>query len=83
MVCSICSHGHKYAQRLMAKGADANYQEMNYGETALMMAATNDNRSMVNVLLPVSDKNIKSFNGLTAYDVAMNENNLEIAKLLI
>lgn len=83
MICSTCSHGYKYAGKLIAHGANADYQEENYGENALMKAAVYGNREMINVLLPASNKKIKSNNGFTAYDLAMNENNLEIAKLLI
>ncbi len=77
------SHGYKYAKKLLDHGAKPDYQETKYGETALMMAAANNNRKVIDILSQVSDKNIKSFNGFTAYDFALRENNIEIAKLLI
>ena len=39
MICSTCSHEYKYAGKLIAYGANADYQEENYGETAIMKAA--------------------------------------------
>jgi hypothetical protein len=52
MICSTCAQGYRYAQKLISKGADANYQDEYYGETALMKAAVYDNRKMVEILLP-------------------------------
>lgn len=83
MLCSTLSHGHKYAKTLLDQGAIADYQDPHYGETALMIAAAYGNREMVNLLLPVSNKRIKSFSGSTAYDMAVTEENMDIAKLLI
>lgn len=83
MICASQSHGHKYARALLDQGANADYQDPYEGETALMRAAAYGNREMVNLLLPVSNKRIESFSGSTAYDMAVTEENLDIAKLLI
>lgn len=83
MLCSTLSHGYKYAKTLLDQGAIANYQDPHYGETALMLAAAYGRREIVNLLLPVTNKRIKSFSGVTAYDMAVNEGNMEIAKSLI
>lgn len=83
MVSAGCTHGLKYAQALLNRGANSNLQEKFYLETALMIAASSGNKRMVELLIPTSDKTIKSKNGFNAYDKAMNEGHLEIAKLLL
>lgn len=83
MKCARFSYGYKYAQKLLERGANPDYQDPYQGETALMDAAVYGNKEMIDLLLPVSDKKIESFNGFTAYDLAMNENHFEAAKLLL
>lgn len=83
MLCSSKSNGYKYARVLIERGANADYQDPYEGETALMKAAVYGNREMVNLLLPVANKRIESFSGLTAYDMAVTEENLALAELLI
>lgn len=83
IICSRLKHGYKYAPALLDKGAEPNFQEETYGETALMTAAVYDNEKMVDILLAVSDKKIKSKKGLTAYDMAISEDNSSIAKKLL
>lgn len=83
MICSTLSYGHKYGIELIAKGADPIKANKLNGETALMLAAVYNNKEMVDLLLPISNKNAKSLDGFTAYDFAVNENHLAIAKLLI
>lgn len=83
MVSAGTPHGLEYAQALLNHGANPNLQEKFYLETALMIAASSGNKQMVETLIPISDKTIESKYGLNAYDKAMNEGHLEIAKLLI
>jgi hypothetical protein len=83
MICSQYEHGFKYTNILIQKGANPNYQEPHYFETALMIAASNGNQKVVEALLPFSNKKLRSKNGRTAYDCAITENYLDIANLLI
>ncbi|MFP5489874.1 MAG: ankyrin repeat domain-containing protein [Bacteriovoracia bacterium] len=83
MVSAGCPHGVEYAQALLNRGANPNLQEKFYLETALIIAASSGDKRMVELLIPFSDKSIKSKNGFNAYDKAMNEGHLEIAKLLL
>jgi hypothetical protein len=83
MTSAGCAHGLEYTQALLNRGANPNLQEKFYLETALMIAASSGNKQIVETLIPISDKTIKSKYGFNAYDKAMNEGHLEIAKLLL
>lgn len=83
MRCSLQGHGHKYARALLERGANANYQNPFTGETTLMLAAKFNNGEIVDILLPVANRDLRSFSGLRAYDMAMNEENIDIAKRLL
>lgn len=48
-----------------------------------MKAAFYGNREVLDVLLPASNKKIKSKSGFTAYDKALSEGNSDIVKLLL
>ena len=83
MQCSLQRHGHKYARALLEQGANTDYQDPFKGETALMLAARYGNSKMLDNLLPVANKGLKSLSGLRAYDMAVSEENMEIAKRLL
>ncbi len=83
MLCGRIAGSARYVSILLANGADPNYQDPFDGETALMKAAIYGNREVIEILLPVSNKKIKSKSGFTAHDKALSEGNLDIAKLLL
>lgn len=55
---------------------------ININESGLMKAAQTGSEENVNILFKFSNKNLKSFNGWTAYDYAMAEEHIELAEIL-
>ncbi|MGE3608522.1 MAG: ankyrin repeat domain-containing protein [Bacteriovoracaceae bacterium] len=82
MVCSREANRVDFVRVLLGKNLNVDYQEPIYGETALMMAAAYGNREIVELLLSRSNKKLKSFSGLTAYDKALAEEHTELLGLL-
>ena len=71
-------------RRLLAEGANPNFQDAGGMKlTALMLAADSGNRAIVEELLD-ADANPSTINaeGKTAYDIALQEGNDEVAELL-
>lgn len=67
-------------QYLYSQGACANQQDSN-GFTALVKACIKQQVSCAKFLYPLTDKKIRSFDGLTAKDYAMKFNNSELTNL--
>jgi hypothetical protein len=69
-------------KRLISNGADINDCGKS-GETALMMAAKNDHRLTVRVLLELgADPNAKTLKGNTAKDIARQHKNFVVSDIL-
>ena len=69
-------------KRLVAVGGDVNECGKS-GETALMMAAKNDNRLTVRVLLELgANPNAKTIKGNTARDIAKQHKNFVVSDIL-
>jgi len=78
----ITDEGYIELAQLIILHRDVNVKNKN-GHTALMVAAGNCNKKIVELLLENgADINVKNDNGLTAFMVATNKGCMEIAELL-
>lgn len=82
MVCSMESNRIEFVRTLLNQNVNVDYQDSLNGETALMMAATYGNREIIELLLPRANKRLRSYSGLTAYDMALTEEHTDLLELL-
>lgn len=67
---------------LISKGADVNLRIGNDGSTPIMFSVKNCRKKTILYLASLSNLNLKKNNGYTAYDIALNENRLDLIDFL-
>lgn len=74
----------KAVRALLIAGIDVNTKEAVYGNTLLHIAVSHRNKELVELLLNVkADVHLKNHEGSTAYQWALDRNDLNIARMLV